>query len=85
MAGLNGQDGTSCGQIGSAHDVGCGTQVGANTNTPRMEAVATNVSGVSTPKSYVHSATGVAPALVRAAVKKETWVVSSEETSFKLA
>ena len=45
----------------------------ALTPTPsRMEAVATKVAGVRAPKSYVHAATGVAPAAVRAAVKKET-------------
>ena len=33
MTRLNGQDRASCGEIGCAHDVGCGTQVRADTYT----------------------------------------------------
>ena len=58
----------------------------ALTPTPsRMEAVAMKLFTSVTPKLYLQAATGVAPALVSAAVRKLTWVVSSEETSFRLA
>ena len=57
----------------------------ALTPTPsRMDATATKLLGSVTGKLYLQAATGVAPALVRAAVRKLTWVVSSEETVLRL-